>query len=215
MHDAGKVFKEKTISVPTREDQPTIQIVDSPVEPQMRRIDHISSSVTDFRDDLDEPGECADGDDVLNRTIECLCDCFEKTCFLHGKFEPLAFIGLAKTLFNGDSLTGSFDDGSFTLLKGKLISFLMRKVFVMLAMTRKQIDTLNNFVKAILVFVSDKRKRLQAHPRRILFHVRECEKRVDKRDALLDHRFEECQLVSLALDTALFGQNMSCHAWRG
>ena len=104
LHDAGKVFEEKTISVPTREEQQTIQIVDSPVEPKMRRFDHVSSSVTDFQDDWDEPGECADGDDVLNRTIECLCDCLETTCFRHGKFEPHALIGLAKTLFNGDSL---------------------------------------------------------------------------------------------------------------
>ena len=76
-------------------------------------------------------------------------------------------------------------------------------------------DTLNNLIKAILSFVSDENETLCQH-----IHagyqscVRECERRVDKRDDFVEESFSSCELFSLALDTALFGQEhiLSCVA---
>ena len=44
--------------------------------------------------------------------------------------------------------------------------------------------------------------------------MRECERRVDKRDDFVEESFSSCELFSLALDTALFGQDhiLSCVA---
>ena len=92
------------------------------------------------------------------------------------------------------------------MFKGKFLSFIMRKVFVLLALSKNQMDTLNNLIKAILSFVSGEDETLCQH-----IHaghqscVRECERRVDKRDTFVEESFSSCELFSLALDTALFG----------
>ena len=85
----------------------------------------------------------------------------------------------------------------------------------MLTMTRRRMDTLNNFFKSILVVFSNEKDDLYRH-----FHagysscVRESARRVDKRDVVLEQKFQDCELFSLALDTTLFGQEhvLSCVA---
>ena len=98
-------------------------------------------------------------------------------------------------------------------MKGKLISFLWRKVFVMVSMTKRQIDMMNNLFKAVIFFVSKGNEAFCKHIHAgYLSCVRECERRVDRMDTSLDQQFERRRLFSLALDTALFGQEhvLSC-----
>ena len=107
----------------------------------------------------------------------------------------------------------SVDSDRLRLLKGKIISFAIKKVFVMLGLTKKQMDTLNVFMKTILLLVSDASNDLCKHVHAgYLSCVRECEKRVDKRNVFVEECFRGCDWFSLALDSALFGQDhvLSC-----
>ena len=134
----------------------------------MRRSEQIFSTYLDSDDD-DQSDVGGFEEDAFKRTIECVCDCFEKACLVNGKFDEHAFLGLSQTLFKQDIFTSSFDRRSFSQFKGKFTSFMMRKVFVMLAMTKKQMDTINNFFKAILSFLSDENDKLDTHSRWVLF----------------------------------------------
>ena len=152
----------------------------------------------------------------FKRLVECLTDCFDKFCFVHGTFDSSAFISLWQTLFSQNCHDNDFlDRDRFRLLKGRIISFAMKTIFVMLALTRKQMDTLNVFVKTILTFVSEENAKLCKHIHSgYMSCVRECEKRADKRNNFVKETFRECDWFSVALDSALFGQDhvLSCIA---
>ena len=117
--------------------------------------------------------------DPFKRFVECLTGCFDKFCFVHGTFDSSAFISLWQTLFHENCHENDFlDRDRFRLLKGGIISFAMKKIFVMLALTRKQMDNLNVFVKTILTFVSEENAKLCKHIHSgYMSSVRECEKK--------------------------------------
>ena len=211
MNDMGTLFKRKRVrSRPRPENQQVLNTPDIIVQPELRSFQPASENDMDFEEDFDrEYDEGGDKDDSFQRTIECLCECFEKECFVRGKFDSASFVRISQTLFKRDGLAGNIDYDSFSLFKGKFISFMMRKVFIMLAMTRRQMDTMNNFFKAILAFICGANDNINTH-----IHagysscVRECARRVDRRDTLLDNKVQECELYSLAFDTALFAQEL-------
>ena len=216
LNDSGKLFKQqKAPPRPRPAKPPDICISGSFLQPEQRRIDPVHPADLFFQEDFeDEDNQTGNEDGMFQRTIECLCDCLEKACFVNGTFDSNAFVRLSQALLKRDFLSRAFDEQSFSLFTGKIISFTMRKLFVTLALSKKQMDTLNSFFKALLLLTShenDLHKHVHAG---YLSCVRECERRVDRRDVQLDSQFEKCEVFSLALDTALFGQEhvLSCIA---
>ena len=60
-------------------------------------------------EDLNQDGlaECEESD-VFHRTVECVTECFDRFCFLHGKFDHSSFLSLSQTLFSSNTLTECF-----------------------------------------------------------------------------------------------------------
>ena len=87
------------------------------------------------------------------------------------------------------------------------------KIFVSAGLSKSQIDTMNKFIKVMLVFTSPKNKEIA---RKIhagyLSCRREAMKQHEKRDIHINNCLTTCKYFSLAIDTALFGQEhvLSC-----
>ena len=181
MNDAGKLFKKADGEMVI---DPRLDSSETPQQPCFRpleQFDDSDDSDTDDGGDLDH-ADCDEEDFCFKRLLQSLTDCFDKFCFLHGKFDSSKFIFLTQTFFDEkgyDNLAWEHD--RFTLLKAKTISFVMKKVFVMLALTKSQMDTLNAFFKTVL-FVAGEDRTLSKHIHAgYLSCVRECERRVEKR----------------------------------
>ena len=86
-------------------------------------------------------------------------------------------------------------------------------MFVSAGMSKSQIDTMNKVVKVILVMATPKNNQIarKVHAG-YLSCRREAMKQHDKRDLYVESCFEKCKYFSLAVDTALFGQEhvLSC-----
>ena len=87
------------------------------------------------------------------------------------------------------------------------------RMFVSVALSKTQIDKMNKIIKALLVFTSPKNHSIaQRIHAGYLSCRREAMKQDDKRDFFVQNCFATCKYFSLAIDTALFGQEhvMSC-----
>ena len=214
MNDCANLFKESP-SADTVNETGT-ELPDSPLQPRPCPCELLDEMNESDSDDGGDPDDNQIDDERLSfkRLVECLTDCFDKFCFVHGTFDSSTFISLWQTLFRQHAhVDDTLDSEHFRLLKGKIISFAMKKIFVMLALTRKQMDTLNVFFKTILLFVSEDNTELCNHIHSgYMSCVRECEKRVDKRNEFVEESFQGCDWFSVALDTALFGKEhvLSC-----
>ena len=78
----------------------------------------------------------------------------------------------------------------------------------MLSLSKKQMDVLNRFIKAVLVFIDHDNIPLsnKIHSG-YLSCIRESVSHCQSTDIVVQSCFETCQKFSLALDTALFGQD--------
>ena len=151
MYDAGKLFRRDVVeTVPV----PRLGLPESPVQPGFRPLEQFNESYeSDSEDGGDfDPEDCEEDDFSFKRLVDCLTECFDRFCFLHGSFDSSTFISLAQTFFpeNGNE-NFSLTKDRFMLLKGKVISFVMKKVFVILALTKTQIDKLNAFFQGRFV----------------------------------------------------------------
>ena len=94
-----------------------------------------------------------------------------------------------------------------------LITSVMRKVFVSLSLTRSQIDTVSRLIKCVLLVLSEDNALIA---QRIHSNYDSCVQEAwangEEKDAFVEDCFQRCECYSLALDTALFGQEhiMTC-----
>ena len=108
--------------------------------------------------DADEIGqvdeEAENGDDrtdSLDEDVETISLGFYESCFSKANFNPQSFISHCHSLFQEyENKTNQ----KTTILKAKVISNVMRKVFSELSMTRRQMDKLNRFIKAVILCVA-------------------------------------------------------------
>ena len=146
LNDSGKLFKSSLVQT---ENEPMLDMPESPLHPCFRPWEQLDSSDDSDSDDGDlDDADCDEGDICFKRLLECLTECFDKFCFVHGTFDPTKFTSLWQSFFHGnENVINHLNRYRFTLLKGKILSFMMKKLFVMLALTKTQIDTLNTFFK--------------------------------------------------------------------
>ena len=146
-------------------------------------------------------------------SVQDICDCFSQLCFDTPQFDPNPFCFLSRIVFGADGSDVSESEDSVARSKGKIISTLLRKVFVKLSLTKSQMDSLNRFIKAILVFLSPTNLNVanRVHAG-YLSCLREATKREEEARLLAEQSFHSCRFFSLAFDTALFGQEhvLSC-----
>ena len=195
LNDYGKLFKSFEVET---ENEPMLDLPESPLHTYFRPWEQFDGSNDSDSDDGDfDDADCDEGDICFKRLLECLTECFDKFCFVHGTFDPTKFTSLWQSFFHGnENVINLLNSYRFTLLKGKILSFMMKKLFVMLALTKTQMDTLNAFYKTVLLFVPGESCKLSKH-----IHagysscVRECEKRVDKSDAFVEETFRGVRFV--------------------
>lgn len=147
------------------------------------------------------------------RLANCITDCFEEFCFDNSTFDIDNFLLLSQQLFLNDSIQHSFPQEQIDILRGKVLSMVLRKVFVLLSLSKSQTDVLNRLVKAIILFIAPEKGRLaRTIHAGYLSCLREATRKSDERDSNLRSLFESCRYFSIGLDTALFGQDhvMSC-----
>ena len=148
---------------------------------------------------------------VDERTFRCIEELVLKRCFLRKRFDSLAFVELMNGLTHLDVVKQVFSKK--TPFLPILISSVMRKVFVSLSMTRSQIDTISRLFKCILLILSEDNtmiaKQIHSNYNSCL---RDAWEKGEERDVFIEDCFRRCEFYSLALDTALFGQEhiMSC-----
>ena len=143
-----------------------------------------------------------------DRLAHCISECFEEFCFDGTTFDLKRFASLSNTFFGPDGIRNGMSLNSCESVKPKVLSRLMRKVFVMFSLSKKQMDVLNKFVKAVLVFSNPD---LLTFARKIhsgyFSCLRESFRQKDSTEVYLQSCFESCEKYSIALDTALFGQD--------
>ena len=147
------------------------------------------------------------------RLASCVTECFEEFCFVDDRFDINHFLSLSRQLFNDDYVQQVLGQEPIDILRGKVLSTVLRKVFVRLSLSKSQIDALNRLVKAIILFTAPSNTQLaRSIHAGYLSCLREAVRRTDERDSKVHALFEECRYFSIRLDTALFGQDnvMSC-----
>ena len=147
------------------------------------------------------------------RLANCVTECFEEFCFVNGSFDINHFLSLSQQLFNDDCVQPALGQDPVDILRGKVLSTVLRKVFVRLSLSKSQIDALNRLVKAIILFIVPNNIQLaRSIHAGYLSCLREAMKRTDERDSNVHALFEQCRYFSIGLDTALFGQDnvLSC-----
>ena len=93
-------------------------------------------------DDMEENDTFMEND----RMVDCICECFEDFCFVDKTFDLNKFSQLSQTLLElSNSQTGCTSE-NIQSMKAKILSRLTKKMFVMLSLTKTQMDTLNRFI---------------------------------------------------------------------
>ena len=101
---------------------------------------------------VDEEAENGDdGTDPLFEDVEAISLGFYESCFSKAFFNSHSFISDCHSLFQEYE---NKTDQKTTILKAKVISNVMRKLFSELSMTRQQMDKLNRFIKAVILCVA-------------------------------------------------------------
>ena len=163
----------------------------------------------DESDGLDE--DCIEEESSINieQLARCKGGCFEEFCFENKTFDIKQFASLAKTFFGDKAQKSRSGYDSSGNIKAKVLSRLMRKMFVLLTLTKRQIDVLNRNVKAVLVFVNPDNCSV---PQKIhsgyLSCLRESINQAQSTDIFVKNCFDACEKYSIALDSALFGQDL-------
>ena len=146
------------------------------------------------------------------RTFRCVQEFILKQCFLRKRFDSARFLELMGRLSCFDSVRHVLSEKRDSFLP-LLIGSVMRKVFVSLSLTRSQIDTVSKLFKCVLLLVSEDNSTIA---QRIHSNYDSCLQEAwtagEEKDVFVEDSFQKCECYSLALDTALFGQEhiMSC-----
>ena len=96
LNDAGKMFKESVVETVF---DPRLDLPDTLVHPltcPLEQLDEANDSDSDDGGALDQT-DCDEDDNSFKRLVECLTDCFDKFCFVHGTFDSSTFIRLTQT----------------------------------------------------------------------------------------------------------------------
>ena len=213
--DNGKIF--------ARQPAPTRDVPSAPSSSSPTSTPHLSSHTSPspelcLDDDSAEEsidlndGETADSV-VVGRAFICVEELILKHCFLRKRFDACRFVELMSRLSCFDVVKDVFFTKKRSPFLPMLITSVMRKVFVSLTMTRSQIDTISRLFKCVLVLLSEQHtditKRIHSNYDSCL---RDSWAKGEEKDTFVADCFQECRCFSLALDTALFGQEhiMSC-----
>ena len=92
-------------------------------------------------EDEDEEDDLDDNDtanELFDRTADCLSDCFLEFCFFNRRFDASAFYDLSMMFFEESGITAMLEKGQRDLLKARVISKVLRRVFTVLALSKKQ-----------------------------------------------------------------------------
>ena len=81
-------------------------------------------------------------------------DSFKDSTFLLDRF-----IVMSDVFYNREQLTAR-QSHTINNLKGKVVKCLLKKAFVMAGLSKSQIDTMNKFIKALLVFISPENEQI-------------------------------------------------------
>ena len=123
-------------------------------------------------------------------------------------FDCAKFIELMNGLSHFDAVRQVFFERKQRRHLSLLITSVMRKAFVCLSMTRTQIDTITRLFKCTMLLLSDGNAQVA---QQIHTNYDSCFREAlaggDKKDEYVENCFQQCACFSLALDTALFGQD--------
>ena len=217
LFEAGGLFKaprHQTIYLPAPGAQYCPELLRLPL-PGLQQSEDGVSGIPDMNESFDSTGESLDevSSTFGARLANCITDCFEEFCFVNNTFDIDNFLSLSQKLFNIDSVQSMFQQEPIDVLRGKVLSTVLRKVFVKLSLSKSQIDALNRLVKAIILFTApDKISLARSIHAGYLSCLREAVRQTNKTDSNIQALFESCRYFSIGLDTALFGQDhvMSC-----
>ena len=209
--DTGKLFARKR---PVEHDQalPSLASVFSSASSSDLTFE---SHVSDRPDDLSENTRIHGDSDmvVIERTVLCVEELVLEHCFSKKQFNGARFIELMNGLASFDTVRHVFFTKKRTRCLSTLLTSVMRKVFVCLSLTRTQIDTITRLFKCALLLLSDDNAQVakQIHTN-YNSCIREALAHCDEKDEYVYDCFQQCTCFSIALDTALFGQEhiMSC-----
>ena len=149
------------------------------------------------------------------RTVRCISDCFDEFCFLDKTISCERFVSLSRAFFEPENGLLSSSVGISIRVKARILSRVVRKVFVLLSLSKTQADVLNRFLKTVLISVSAWNEDFARSIHAVYFScLRECVSQNVENDRLVRVHFQTCRCFSIAVDTALFGQDhvLSCIA---
>ena len=142
------------------------------------------------------------------RLVQCISDCFEEFCLEDRRFDLKRFARLTEAFFGDENRPYCGELKSKDGIKSKVLTCLMRKVFVALSLSKTQMDLLNRFLKGVLILVDPENTPLaQKIHAGYLSCLRDCVQEGHSTDAYIQSCFGACQKFSIALDTALFRQD--------
>ena len=147
----------------------------------------------------------------FKRTVDCISDCL---CdfFQDSAFDIQSIVALSELFFESEQFS-SQTPHSIDTIKTKVITRLVIKIFVAAALSKSQMDTMNKLIKAILAFASPKNEEIARGVHASYLSCRRGTKKHHREmDLYVENCFETCKYFSLAVDTALFGQEhvLSC-----
>ena len=164
--------------------------------------------VVDLEDLPDSGRDTADDSSLdCERLVDCVSQCFEEFCFSGNSFDINKFVSLSHIIFSNENDRNDSSFDTIQKIKADVLSHLIRRVFVMLSLTKSQMDVLNRFLKAVLIFAdpnscSFARKMHAGYMSCLRHSIRH----VRRSDLAVRSCFDSCLFFSIALDSALFGQ---------
>ena len=156
--------------------------------------------------DADGDGEIgASSTDSFSQHVDAIIQCFCDFCFSNPIFETDSILSACR-FFDEQNGGSSMDETKASFLKAKVISNIMKRVFVRLSLTKTQMDVLNRLIKSILLLASPKKnKSLTDHIHAgYLSCLRDGARKVQDQEAFFEESFRSCVYFALAFDTALF-----------
>lgn len=162
-------------------------------------VDSFESRGTDERPDSESH--------VIERTMCCVEELVLEQCFARQQFDSARFMELLNELAHFDVVRQALFTKKQKRCLSLLFTSIMRKVFISLSMTRTQIDTITRLFKCSMLLLSEENSEVIQHVHTNYDScVREALAKGLEKDTYIDDCFQQCTCFSLALDTALFGQ---------
>ena len=166
LEESGTLFRQRTARprhrTPRRQSEPVVssrnglsQNADQEMDivPGTFRTVGQDEAPEDDDDDIEDEDCDATPDDLFARTAQSISDCFIDFCCLNKRFDASAFCSLARSFFDECCLTATLEKKQSDALKSRIISNVLKHIFAVLALTKRQTNTLNRLFKAVLLFV--------------------------------------------------------------